>query len=149
LALPADFPYRDFIQLAAFAVVLGTLLVQGLTLRSLLKLVRLPKEETVEEEVGVARQTALKAGLAELEGEVTPTAPRLAQEYQEAFALALGGQDPRDTRDNAHRLRMVVAARQAIEALRSSSSISDDAYRRVEAELDLMELSAQRAQAGD
>jgi CPA1 family monovalent cation:H+ antiporter len=143
LALPADFPYRDFIQLTAFVVVLGTLLIQGLTLRPLLKLVGLPKEDIVEKEIAMARQTALKAALAELDGDTSPAARRLAQEYQDAFAHAVGGGDPRDTPDNALRRRMVVVARRAIEALRSSGSIGDGAYRRVEEELDLMELSAQ------
>src|SRR4051794_19719860 len=46
LALPPAFPYRDFILVTAFVVVLGTLLVQGLTLRPLLRLLRLPKEDT-------------------------------------------------------------------------------------------------------
>ena len=33
LALPGDFPHRDLIVLAAFSVVLGTLVIQGLTLK--------------------------------------------------------------------------------------------------------------------
>lgn len=37
LALPADFPSRDIMQLCALAVVLGTLIVQGLTLGPLLR----------------------------------------------------------------------------------------------------------------
>jgi Na+/H+ antiporter len=149
LALPADFPYREFIQLTAFVVVLGTLLIQGLTLRLLLTLVRLPQEDTVKREIGLARQAALQAALAELEGEATPAAQRLRLEYEGAFARGLSGGDARNTPDNALRLRVVVAARHAIEALRSSSTIGDDAYRRVEEELDLMELSAQPAEAGD
>jgi monovalent cation/hydrogen antiporter len=149
LALPADFPYRDFIQLTAFVVVLGTLLLQGLTLRPLLKLARLPKEDIVGRELSRARQTALQAALVELEGETTPAARRLSQEYQDALAQALSGGDPLDTPDNALRRRMVLAARQAIEGLRSSSSIGDEAYRRVEEELDLMELSAQQAETRD
>jgi monovalent cation/hydrogen antiporter len=149
LALPADFPYRDFIQLTAFVVVLGTLLLQGLTLRPLLKLARLPKEDIVGRELSRARQTALQAALVELKGETTPAARRLSQEYQDALAQALSGGDPLDTPDNALRRRMVLAARQAIEGLRSSSSIGDEAYRRVEEELDLMELSAQQAETRD
>jgi ribosomal protein S18 acetylase RimI-like enzyme len=141
LALPADFPYREFILLTAFVVVLGTLLIQGLTLRPLLKLVRLGKDDTVEREIGVARQTALKAALAEVEGGATPAAQRLSQEYQDALMWALDGEYPRDSPDNVLRRRMVAAARKAIEALRSSNSIGDDAYRRVEVELDFMELS--------
>jgi hypothetical protein len=57
--------------------------------------------------------------------------------------------DVRDTPDNALRLCIVVAARHAIEALRNSSSIGDDAYRHVEEEFDLKEHSAQPAEAGD
>ncbi len=37
LALPPAFPYRDLIVLTAFAVVLGTLVIQGLTLKPLLR----------------------------------------------------------------------------------------------------------------
>ena len=148
LALPGDFPYRDFIQLSAFVVVLGTLLIQGFTLRLVLKLARLPQENTVEREVGTARQAGLKAALAQLDGETTPAAQRLREEYREAFLRARGNGDPRDTPDNALRRRMVTAARHAIEELRSSGLIGDEAYRRVEEELDLMELSALPAEAG-
>ena len=46
LALPqvrgADFPHRDLIVLTAFAVVLGTLIIQGLTLRPLIARARPP-----------------------------------------------------------------------------------------------------------
>jgi CPA1 family monovalent cation:H+ antiporter len=37
MALPESFPYRDLIVLTAFAVVLGTLAIQGLTLKPLLR----------------------------------------------------------------------------------------------------------------
>ena len=37
LALPTTFPYRDLIVLTAFAVVVGTLVIQGLTLKPLLR----------------------------------------------------------------------------------------------------------------
>jgi monovalent cation/hydrogen antiporter len=39
-ALPAQFPGRDLIVVCAFCVVLGTLVIQGLTLRPLLRLLR-------------------------------------------------------------------------------------------------------------
>src|SRR4029078_3283646 len=41
LALPAGFPYRDLIVLTAFAVVVGTLVIQGLTLKPLLQRLKL------------------------------------------------------------------------------------------------------------
>jgi CPA1 family monovalent cation:H+ antiporter len=40
-ALPLDFPGRDEIMLTAFSVVLGTLVLQGMTLRPLMRLLRL------------------------------------------------------------------------------------------------------------
>jgi CPA1 family monovalent cation:H+ antiporter len=89
----------------------------------------------------------LKAALAQLDGETTPAAQRLREEYRDAFARARSGGDPRDTPDNALRRRMVAAARHAIEELRSSGLIGDEAYRRVEEELDRMELSALPAEA--
>ena len=140
---------RDFIQLAAFVVVLGTLLLQGLTLRPLLNRMHMPKEDVVERELGIAREAALKAALTELAGEATPAARRLSEEYRDACRIAQSGGDPRDTQDNALRRRVVDAARRSIESLRSSGAIGDNAYRRVEEELDLMELSAQTAEGGD
>jgi CPA1 family monovalent cation:H+ antiporter len=44
--------------------------------------------------------------------------------------------------DDALRLQMVHAGRVAIETMRRSGSIGDDAYRHVEEELDRMELAA-------
>ncbi|KAA2244048.1 cation:proton antiporter [Salinarimonas soli] len=142
LALPASFPYRDFIQLSAFVVVLGTLLLQGLTLRPLLSVVRLPREDTVEEEIGMARRSVLGAALAELDGDGTPAAQRLRHEYEDALERVSSGGDPRDSDDNALRRRVVFVGRRTLEDLRSSGVIGDDAYRRVEEELDHVELSA-------
>jgi Na+/H+ antiporter len=142
MALPAGFPYRDFIQLCAFVVVLGTLLIQGLTLRPLLRLVRLPEDNTVESEIHLARKAALKAAMGALEAEESPAAQRLRLEYAEALQEARRGGDARDTTDNALRRRVVDASRDAIQALRHDETIGDDAYRMVEEELDWLELSA-------
>jgi len=146
LALPAGFPYRDFIQLTGFIVVLGTLVIQGLTLRPLLVLLHLPKDSTVEREIGVAREAALKAAMAALEGVETPAAQRLRLEYQEALRQARSGSDPRERPDNALRQRVVPASRRAIDDLRDSGAIGDEAYRLVEEELDWLELSSRPRQ---
>ena len=64
LALPdggAPFPYRDLILVTAFGVVLGTLVLQGLTLRPLLLRLRLEDDGTVEREVRLARVETLRA----------------------------------------------------------------------------------------
>jgi len=50
-ALPDGFPYRDLILLAAFAVVLGTLLIQGLTLKALIIALKFPSDDPVGREV--------------------------------------------------------------------------------------------------
>src|SRR5882757_4418482 len=54
-ALPIDFPGRDPILLAAFCVVLGTLVLQGLTLKPLLRLLRLEQDRSVDQEVSRGR----------------------------------------------------------------------------------------------
>jgi CPA1 family monovalent cation:H+ antiporter len=147
LALPASFPQRDFIQLTAFAVVLGTLVVQGLTLRPLLALLRLPQDRTVETELGLAREAALKAALATLKGDDTPAARRLWLEFKDALSDARHGRNPRERADNMLRRRMVPASRRAIADLRSTGANGDDAFHIVEEELDWLELSS-RPNAG-
>ena len=52
LALPATFPFRDLIVLTAFAVVLGTLVIQGLTLKPLLRALDLHDDDPVGRELG-------------------------------------------------------------------------------------------------
>ena len=59
--LPA-FPYRDLIVLTAFAVVLGTLVIQGFTLRTLLTTLQLDDDGApVEDEIRAARVEMLRA----------------------------------------------------------------------------------------
>jgi NhaP-type Na+/H+ or K+/H+ antiporter len=142
MALPAGFPYHDFIQLTAFVVVIGTLVIQGLTLRPLLVALHLPKDTTVEMEIGLARTAALKAALAELDGDKTPAAQRLKLELQGDLAQAARGRDPHDSPDNMLRRHVLPASRRAIDELRRTRQIGDDAFRLVEAELDRLELSS-------
>jgi CPA1 family monovalent cation:H+ antiporter len=70
LALPPAFPYRDLIVLTAFSVVLGTLVIQGLTLRPLLEALNLHDDDPVGREVALARSRAYKAALEALDGDV-------------------------------------------------------------------------------
>lgn len=141
LALPENFPYRDFILLTAFCVVQGTLIIQGLTLRPLLLWLRLPPDNTVESEIALARKAALKAAMAQLEGEQSPAAERLKIQYQESLQQTRDGGDPRNSPDNVLRQQIVPSSREAIEELRRTGRIGDDAYRTVEQELDWIELS--------
>ena len=64
MALPPVFPYRDLIVLTAFSVVLGTLVIQGLTLKPLLRALDLHDDDPVGRELTAARERALRAALA-------------------------------------------------------------------------------------
>jgi CPA1 family monovalent cation:H+ antiporter len=102
----------------------------------------LPKDSTVEDEISLARKTALNAAIAALGKDASPAAQRLKLEYDEALAHARYGHDPHDTTDNSLRVQVLAKARRALAKLRRSGAIGDDAYRLVEEELDWLDLSA-------
>jgi monovalent cation/hydrogen antiporter len=146
-ALPEGFPYRDLILLTAFAVVLGSLVIQGLTLRPLILALRLKNEDPVAIEVARARGTAYRAALAEIDGDPSEEAEILRLEYR---ALLMRGENDPDGGISTGELpadplrrRAISAARQAILKLRRSEEIGDDAFHQLEEELDRAELSAQ------
>ncbi|MFL9826243.1 cation:proton antiporter [Rhodoplanes sp. SY1] len=143
LALPEGFPYRDFILLSAFTVVLGTLVVQGLTLRPLLRLLKLPADDPIANELAVARGTVLETAMRILDESQDPAAERLKHEYRAALAYTCDGDDPGNSPYNRLRRDVMPSARQALSALRATGRIGDEAYRQVEEELDWGELSAQ------
>ena len=71
LALPSQvngdpFPFRDLVIVSAFSVVLGTLILQGLTLKAVLSAVHLSDDDPVGQEVAKANAQALRAALATL-----------------------------------------------------------------------------------
>ena len=82
LALPLAFPYRDLIVLTAFCVVLGTLVIQGLTLKPLLRLLDLHDNDPVGREVRAARARALEAALARLADDQSPIAMTIRKEFK-------------------------------------------------------------------
>ncbi len=144
LALPQEFPHRGFILLTAFVVVLGTLVIQGLTLKPLLGWLKLGRDSTVEDEVALARAKALEAVLTALEEEDGQAAGRLRVEYAAKLAEAAAGHAPHGSRDTELRRKTVPHARRAIDSLRDNGRIGDDAYRQVEQELDWLDLSARK-----
>src|SRR4051812_49234887 len=144
LALPLAFPFRDLIVLTAFSVVLGTLVFQGLTLKPLLRAAALIDDDPVGHEVDAARERALLAGLASLDGDRSPAADLVRQEFtahlrpvsMEAESGAEGGRAHRDVHGAAVR-----AARRAVLAMRASDAIGDDAFHQTEEELDWLEMA--------
>jgi monovalent cation/hydrogen antiporter len=147
LALPAAFPYRDLILLSAFAVVLTTLILQGLTLRWLIEWVGVTDDGVVEREIGLARAETARVALRALESHGAPSSLVALREKYEA-RLRSGESQSNGTADEESsdtallQRRVVVAQRQALLDLRARDVIGDTAFQAVEEELDLLELSA-------
>jgi CPA1 family monovalent cation:H+ antiporter len=146
-ALPAGFPYRDLILLCAFTVVVGTLLVQGLTLPALLRHVALGDDRPVEREFGIARKAALEAALASLKDEHSAVADAVRHEYRDMLDQT-GRNGHLDTTYNELRREAIAAAREVALDLRRRGIIGDDAFHRLEEELDWLELGAAPRKAG-
>jgi hypothetical protein len=144
LALPADFPMRDLIVLTAFSVVLGTLLVHGLTLKWLLRKLDLQDGDPVRHEEHQARQRMLEAAFAQLPATDSPA----VQLVRKTLKMRLGESHRSDgphaafgatyESEYATALR---AARDALLAMRDSGEIGDDAFHTLENDLDWMEVS--------
>jgi Na+/H+ antiporter len=141
LALPTDFPYRHLILLTAFAVVLGTLVIQGLTLKPLMRLVDLRDDDPVGHELAVARERALAAAVATLDGDRSPAAEAVRREFKAHLRSASPDGDRVSSPHAEMHSRALNAARQTILAMRSSDEIGDDAFHRIEEDLDWMEMA--------
>ncbi len=122
IALPDDFPQRGLIVLASLTVVLGTLVIQGLTLEPLVRLLRFPQDTSQRDELELAR-----AALAEVS----------ARAHAER-----AGADVHD--DAALRLAVVSRQRAALADLHRENRIEEDVFRTIEQELDLEEVAATR-----
>jgi CPA1 family monovalent cation:H+ antiporter len=151
LALPPGFPYRDVILLTAFVVVVGTLIIQGLTLKPLLRALNLHDDDPVGRELRLARERSLRAGLATVSGDNSPIAAAVRQEFAEHL---LHHGDDTETPDatrvhNELRRSALKAARQAVLAMRNDEEIGDDAFHRMEEELDWLEMAGGTAAQDD
>ena len=151
LALPPGFPYRDVILLTAFVVVVGTLILQGLTLKPLLRALDLHDDDPVGRELHAARERSLRAGLATVAHDDSPIAAAVRQEVTEH--LLHHGEDTETPdvtrRHNELRRGALEAARQAVLAMRNNEEIGDDAFHRMEEELDWLEMAGGSAGAED
>ncbi len=142
-ALPHDFPGRDPIVLAAFAVVLGTLVLQGMSLKPLLRVLDLEPDETVEREVTQARIAIMQAALNVLSGKTSNAAAAVREQYSAQRTLAENPDDAKVvTEYDKLRLYAIKSQRDALEELRRNGTIGDEAYHRLEEEIDWTELAA-------
>lgn len=142
-ALPANFPGRDPIVLAAFAVVLGTLVLQGMSLKPLLRLLNFEPDTTIDREVAQARVAVMQTALDVLSRKTSAAAAVVREQYE---AQRLVAENPGDAQAATEydRLRLYAINRQrdTLEELRRNGTIGDEAYHRLEEEIDWQELAA-------
>ncbi len=141
----APFPHRDLILLCAFAVVLGTLVLQGLTLKPLIRYVGLKDDDPVGREIRLGRAQAYGALLDAIKDDDTLAGKLLRKEYGAVVELNAGQANdaPLDEVPGGPlRRRAIAVARQRAFELRRDDVIGDDAYRVLVQELDWAELSA-------
>ena len=141
----SPFPYRDLILLCAFAVVLGTLVLQGLTLKPLIRRLGLTDDDPVGREVRLARTRAYSALLDAIQDDGSLAAKLLRKEYSAVIELNTS-EEPGASIDEVpggplRRCAIAVARQRAFE-LRRDDVIGDDAYRVLVQELDWAELGA-------
>jgi Na+/H+ antiporter len=151
LALPLDFPMRNLILFLTFAVILATLVVQGLTLPALIRRLGVQGDGAEEREELRGRLAAAQAALDrldELAGEDwtrDDTVERLHGLYEfrrRRLKVRAGKLEDDGTEDRSlayQRLvrELLVAQRQAIVRLRNQGTISNEVMHRIERELDL------------
>jgi len=144
LALPGAFPFRDLIVLTAFSVVLGTLVIQGLTLGPLLRRLDLRDDDPIGHEIAAARARALRAALASLDGDRSPFADAAREEFLAHLEPREASTDGPESNLAVHieaRRRALEAARREVYAMRASYEIGDAAFHRIEQELDWIDMA--------
>jgi Na+/H+ antiporter len=171
LALPLrtaagqPFPARELIIFLTFAVIFDTLVLQGLTLKPLLRWLRLEDGGELDDEEAHARRIAAEVGLRRLdeEGRRDGVDPDVLRSLRRKYAArvdrwsardrevhgasdpehrALAGRDGGGAEREAisyRRLRraMIDAERRAVVDLRDQGTIGDEVLRRVQRDLDL------------
>jgi CPA1 family monovalent cation:H+ antiporter len=151
LALPNDFPHRNLIVFLTFAVIVATLVLQGLTLPALIRGLGVMDDGKAEREDAKARIRAAEAALARLEelvedGAVRPeTAERLRGLFN--FRRSRFGARFDESDDGAIEEQSVAyqrlmrdlldAERAELVSLRNQGLIDDNVIQRVQRDLDL------------
>ncbi len=151
LALPTGFPDRSLIVFLTFAVIVVTLVAQGLTLPALIRRLAVSDDGAAEREDAKARIRAAEAALARLEELVAEgsvredTAQRLRGAYgfrRDRFRERYTGDGDGSIEERSaayqHVVRELLAAEQAaVLDLRNRRVIDDNVAQRVQRDLDL------------
>jgi CPA1 family monovalent cation:H+ antiporter len=153
LALPAAFPERSLILLLTFAVIVVTLVGQGLTLPLVLRWVRWDGVDGEGNEADAARAAMYQVGLDAVRGirahwpDHLPLLDRLESSLTDREShLATEDADETEERRQEHlehqqiQLAVINAQRAVVIELRDAGDINDATLRILERELDLEEL---------
>ncbi len=140
-ALPERFPQRDLVVLTAFAVVLATLVLQGLTLKPLIRLLRLDKVEDGARQMAEARLALARTGRAVLKGNDGPEADSFRLRYD--IAEAAGGRIENDAwaRYCAVGRKAIAAERDELDELRKRRVLTTESFYELQEVLDWRELA--------
>jgi Na+/H+ antiporter len=155
LTLPATLPGRDFMLVAAFAVILVTVLLQGTTLGALIRMLGI-----VEDEPSEANLSASEAELAMIKAQKKAVEklaydndgklihPQLLERYTRRAAAATsyaGNESEHEGHINAHFdviLAAVAAGRSELLRMRQAGDIDDETLHSLERDLDIEEVGA-------
>ncbi len=157
LAVPLEvgsgepFPDRELLIFLAFAVIVATLVPQGLALPRLLRRLDLLKDEETAREEAEARRAAARAAAERLEqlreeewvdDDLADRLERLYTFRQQRFSARLDGGDGTHVEEQVERRRrlrreLLEAERTALVALNEEGRIDGDVMRRVQHDLDL------------
>jgi CPA1 family monovalent cation:H+ antiporter len=157
LADGTPFPGRDLILLLTFCVIFGTLIVQGLTLKPLVRWLRIVDDHATEKEERLARLRANEAALARIEdmgssGQSRPeSVERLRSEYADRIRQLSKDASHEDSLRRLYSKDFEQLAREALETeretvigLRNQDTINDEVLRRIQHDIDLAEARLQR-----
>jgi CPA1 family monovalent cation:H+ antiporter len=151
LANGAPFPQRNIIVYLAFCVIVVTLVLQGITLPSLIHALGLAGAPGPNCEEQEARRIVTEAALSYLEDEkgkddeeAIPSYDDLTRHYRQRLAGLMGDEENPDVKADHDRfvqlsLEALRVERETAIRLRNQNRINDQVLRRIERELDLTE----------
>jgi CPA1 family monovalent cation:H+ antiporter len=159
LALPngQPFPGRNVILLLTFGVIFGTLVLQGLSLSPLIRWLRVVDDRVSEKEERRARLKANEAALARLEemkssNRIRPeTVERLRAEYDDRIRQLRNESLDEESGPRLYSPDFEELAREALQTerdtviqLRNEEQLDNNAFRRIQRDIDLAEARLQR-----
>jgi CPA1 family monovalent cation:H+ antiporter len=160
LSVPATLPGRDFMLVAAFAVILVTVLIQGTTLGAIIRWLKPPEAGArvaplgmSQAEVAMARAQVKVIEQRAYAADGTLVHPQLLERYRQRARISenyAGNEEVHQPRLQAHFdlvLEAVAAARVELVRLHREGQIDDRVLHELERDLDLEEMSAWSAKA--